>query len=458
MRPQSLELDRLLLLLAQGPTTATSLQARLGISQPTVSRRLKALGSRVEALGRGRSRRYALRRSVRQGGDTWPVHAIAPDGQPLRWGELVALHGGFRLRLDRHDSWLNRPYPEGFHAGLPFIIQDASPQGFIGRAIARDVAPVLHVAEDPRDWHDDDRLTYLLHRGHDLPGNLVIGERMLAQALRDGIDAAEHAVPAAERAERYPQFAEAAMRGERVGSSAGGEQPKFLGAVRDTDGALRRVLVKFSAADPSPVRQRWMDLLRCEHVAAQVIARHGLPSVQTVLLSGGNRRFLEVTRFDRPTASGRQGILSLGALVDGLIESSCADWIEAAIALERERWIAPETSRRLRWLWCFGDLIGNTDMHFGNASVLLTDAPPFPLAPAYDMLPMGFAPDRQGELRGHRFAPRPPLPAVADVWPGAAQAAQEFWHLVESESEISDDFRRIAASCRGEIKRWQSRA
>lgn len=454
--PQS-EVDRLTLLLAQGQATAAVLQRALGVSQPTLSRRLKAMGARVEALGRGRSRRYALRRRVRDGGDTWPVYAMASNGQATRWGELIALHGGFRLQLAEPTAWLERAGPAGFYAGLPFVLQDAAPQGFLGRAIARAVAPYLALAEDPRDWSDDDRLTFMLQRGADLPGNLVVGDRMLAQAMREGMAAADTAVPTNERPQHYPVFADAAMRGERVGSSAGGEQPKFLASVREADGSLRSVLVKFSAADPSAVCQRWMDLLTCEHLAARVIAGRGVPAVQTHLLHGGNRRFLETTRFDRVGAAGRCGVLSLGALVDGLIDVHCAGWIEAAIALEREGWISPEAKRHLRWLWCFGDLIGNTDMHFGNASVLLAATPPFPLAPTYDMLPMGFAPDRQGELREPRFEPRPPLPAVADVWPDAAQAAQEFWSLVEQEPLISEPFRRVATSCRQEIARWQAR-
>ncbi len=456
-RPQTSHLEHLELLLAQGPATARSLQARLEISQPTLSRRLQALGPRIEAIGGSRNRRYALRRLVRHGDSAWPIFQIDPAGRSARWGELIVLHGAFRLKLDNASPWLDDAYPDGVHPGLPFFLQDLAPQGFLGRALAREVAPVLHVGDDPRDWSDDDRLTFMLHRGHDLPGNLVIGEPMLARALRAGIDAGNHAVSPANRSTRYPMLAEAAMHGEVTGSSAGGEQPKFLTTVLGAEGELRHVLVKFSAADPSPIRQRWMDLLTCEHLAAQVIARRGLPAAETALHYGSNRRFLEITRFDRSSAAGRRGVLSLGALVDGLIDAPCANWIEAALALERGQLITPDTSRQLRWLWCFGDLIGNTDMHFGNASVLLAARPPFPLVPAYDMLPMRFAPDRQGELRDPAFTPRPPLPTVADVWPDAADAAQEFWSLVEQEPLISDDFKRLAASCRQEVARWQAR-
>ena len=445
------------MLLAQGPATARELMAKLAISQPTLSRRLKALGAQVEAIGNARNRSYALRRAVRQMGHTWPVFQLDASGQPNRWGELLALHGGFRLRLAPPASWLDQAYPEGMHSGLPFVLQDLAPQGFLGRAIAREIAPLLHVVEDPREWNDDDRLAFMLHRGHDLPGNLVIGERMLAQALRAGLDAVRNAVPPGECQEKYPLFAEAALRGEIVGSSAGGEQPKFPAIIREGDGLLRHVLVKFSAADPSPIRQRWLDLLVCEHLAAQVIDRHGLPAVQARLLYGGSRRFLEVTRFDRTPVGGRQGIISLGTLVDGLVDASCADWVEAAVALERARMIAPDTSRQLRWLWCFGDLIGNTDMHFGNVSFRLTANPPFELCPAYDMLPMAFAPDRQGELRAPSFTPRPPLPSVVDVWPQAAEAAQAFWTQVETEALVSEEFRGLANACRQAVSRWQAR-
>ncbi len=42
--------------------------------------------------------------------------------------------------------------------GFPRFLGDARPQGFIGRAIAMQVARSIPVPEDPRRWSDDDIL------------------------------------------------------------------------------------------------------------------------------------------------------------------------------------------------------------------------------------------------------------------------------------------------------------
>ncbi len=44
-------------------------------------------------------------------------------------------------------------------------------------------------------------------------------------------------------------------------------------------------------------------------------------------------------------------------------------------------------------------LIGNTDRHFGNVTLFDRYEGPFELAPAYDMLPMLFAPQHQQDTR-----------------------------------------------------------
>jgi serine/threonine protein kinase HipA of HipAB toxin-antitoxin module len=71
------------------------------------------------------------------------------------------------------------------------------------------------------------------------------------------------------------------------------------------------------------------------------------------------------------------------------------DWLQAAAALESARRITTADAQALRWQWLFGRLIGNTDMHFGNVSFTWGFGPELPLAPAYDMLPMRWAPVRE---------------------------------------------------------------
>lgn len=434
------------------------LTVALQVSPATLLRLVAMSGSSVERIGAGRATRYALRRSVRNLGSGWPIYRIGEDGRPRVWAEIRALHGGVRL-IPRAaaPAWMSREHPDGIFSGLPFFLQDVRPQGYLGRACARDAAPRLGVPADVRDWNDDDVIAYLLAEGADLPGDIVVGDRAMERALRAADELDARSVTETGRARAYPELATAAQRGELVGSSAGGEQPKFLAVVRRADGAFQPVLVKFSAVEPSPVSERWADLLACEHLAAETLRERQVSCAQTRFLRAGGRCFIEVERFDRIGATGRRGLLTLGAMTDAFLESSPADWVQAAAALEAARWISVEAGRSLRWLWCFGDLIANSDMHRANASFWFGDGLSCNLTPCYDMLPMLYAPGSQGELGERVFAPRPPLAGVTDVWSDAAVAALAFWARVGAEQAVSDSFRAIAGRNRETVQRLVSR-
>jgi hypothetical protein len=447
-----------LVLQTMGVTPGRALVESLQVSQPTLSRWLTQLGPAVERIGTARKTTYALRRNVRNLGTAWPLHRIDETGRPHVLGDLRALHGGCRyLPSGNAPGWLTREYPTGVFPGLPFFLRDSAPQGYVGRAIARDAAARLGVPDDPRNWSDDDLLAYLLTAGDDLPGDVILGDRSLEQALRRPDTVPDTAIAADDRASQYPERAAAAQRGEVFGSSAGGEQPKFLVIVHRPDGAFVPVLVKFSASERSPVSERWADLLVCEHLASQILAAYGLPSVRTELWDAGGRRFLEVERFDRTHAGGRRGVLSLGAVEDGLGEGRGADWTASAGQLESAGWLAPDQARELRWRWCFGNLIGNSDMHRSNTSVEFGDGVPFRLTPSYDMLPMAYAPSAQGDLGTRVLDPRPPLPMVSSVWPEAAAAALDFWSKVAADERISLEFRALATGAGATIQRMLAR-
>jgi hypothetical protein len=446
-----------LALQVQGVAPARALAESLQISQPTLSRWISQLGSSVERIGAARRTQYALRRNVRNFGTSWPLYRIDEHGRSQAAGELRALHGSFRFMPSADPpAWLAREYPDGVFPGLPFFLQDAAPQGYLGRMVAREVSARLGVPDDARNWQDDDILAYVLNAGDDLPGNFVLGDRALEQALRRPDTLSATSIRADDRASIYPERAAAAQRGELIGSSAGGEQPKFLLTVRRPGDDFVPVLVKFSAAEHSPVRDRWADLLLCEHFAAEILGAHGITCVHTQVLEAGGRRFLEVERFDR-TASGRRGLLSLGALEDGLSTGANPNWLASANLLESAGWLAADQARELRWRWCFGDLIGNTDMHRNNTSVAIGDDIPFRLTPSYDLLPMLYAPGAQGDLGPRVFAPRPPLPALAAIWAEAAPAALAFWARIAADERITPEFRAIAQAAEVAIQRLVAR-
>jgi len=430
---------------SSGIVSAQQLATALGVDRSTVSRGLAGLGNAVLRMGAARSARYALRRSVRNLGRRWPLYRIDVNGQAQQFGELQALHGGFFWETEGESpTWLRHGYANGVFPGLPFFLSDVRPQGFMGRSLAHAISASLGVPADPRNWQDDDTLAYLLAHGDDLPGDCVVGESMVEQALRrtEPVPAGIHEDT---RPEHYMALANTAMAGGPVGSSAEGEQPKFTTHIYTAQGVRRSVLVKFSSPLATAAGRRWADLLAAEHHALTVLSAHGMESAPTVLLDAGDRRFLEVTRFDRVGAQGRRGLLTLRAVESGLLEETATDWPSVGRGMATAGLLAATDAAALRLRWCFGQLIGNTDMHLGNASVWFGDEEPFRLAPVYDMLPMLFAPGAQGEIVPREFVVPPALPALREGRAEAAPWAREFWGRVEADERISAEFRALAA-------------
>lgn len=151
------------------------------------------------------------------------------------------------------------------------------------------------------DRTDTHALRALRVHGHDVAGNLLVGE-----PARDRFPASPVLDPAAEdgKAAHYARLAQVTARGELPGSSAGGEQPKFTAWAVTPDGA-RHVIVKFSEVEEGPVSERWRDLLLAEHLALETPRETGIAAATTRIFEHGAQRFLEVERFDRVGAATR---------------------------------------------------------------------------------------------------------------------------------------------------------
>ena len=100
-------------------------------------------------------------------------------------------------------------------------------------------------------------------------------------------------------------------------------------------------------------------------------------------------------------------------------------------------------------LWWFGRLIGNSDMHEGNLAFRAS----MELTPAYDMLPMMFAPAPGGEVPAREFKPVPPLPGERESWQRAAAAAIVYWRRCAQDVRVSDGFRKICDECANAVQR-----
>jgi len=325
---------------------------------------------------------------------------------------------------------------------LPWWLLDMRPQGFIGRVYAARHAAALGLPSRLAEWSDADVLRVLMAHGHDAVGNLLLGD-----AARDRfIDAPPpELVEMRAKPEAYVRLAQDAAKGDIPGSSAGGEQPKFLTFVETPNGP-RHVLVKFSLSDINPVTERWRDLLLAEHHALATLAASGISAANSSVIDHGSQRFLEVERFDRVGVLGRRGLFSLMALEAEFVGDAASPWPIITARLAADGHITREAADGAALLYAFGTLIGNTDMHNGNLSFTSEHGRPYELAPAYDILPMGFAPRSGGGLPD-TLAPANLRSCVnADTWVRALALANDFLDRVREEARFSGDFQACIAA------------
>jgi hypothetical protein len=418
--------NKLLTHLYDGPLPARKLRQLLGnICPATLSRLVKQVGTKIISFGQARASTYARPRDLRGIGHQLPVYRIDANGDARLVGKLWSVHGGYWWV---GEGWAARHYPS-----TPWFIYDQKPDGFVGRAFAQRFALELGLPERLTSWQEEDILIALSRRGEDTIGDLIVGEESLSRYM-----AASRLQPVVYSPDDYPGLAEKAMAGDPVGSSAGGEQPKFT-ALTERCGALKRVLVKFSPLLSTPYGQRWSDLLVCEHIALTVIREMGISSAESIIHQIGNRTFLEVDRFDRAGLFGRTPVNSL-SVVDAEFIGAGSNWSAAACKLLSARMLSAEDAANIYKLDLFGSLIANSDRHHGNISLIPTneERTKFKLAPIYDMLPMLYRPKDGEELSSGTYQP-PATGDLGDVY----ENAMRFWREAGMDLRISEPFRKL---------------
>lgn len=366
------------------------------------------------------------------------IHRYLGQGHIRPFADIEFLAGGATLERTGKATML--------YEGLPPYMAFAAPSGFLGRQLAQEAACSQWFPASLKDWSDEHRVAYLFTQGLNLPGNLVFGDVTLQKemALR-----AAAPIRAAEALAYYVAMA-SALKAASYGSSAGGEQPKFLSL---TEGA-GHVIVKFAKRG-----SRMAELLPLEHLALRALGEVGVPAAPTRLLAAGDYVFLEVVRFDRVGPTGRIGMLSAGS-VDDEFFGRRDSWPEFAARCEQAKYLSPGDARQVDTMAAFSELIGNTDRHFENISLLIDEAGEYQgIAPAYDILPMRYAPIGGGmdpdltpiEPRIGTIGPRP------QVWERAARAAERFWRAAQTEvlaAPVSQTMRRLAAQNLEVVRRF----
>lgn len=430
-------------LVQSGPLKAKNLCEILKISQATFSR-LITQGSLLR-IGRGPQTLYACHRQGGWGNPEVPIFLIDEQG---RLAQVATLHPispqGFYL--ESHTETLSTRVYEH----LPYFFEDLRPSGFLGRLVPP-LYPNLGFPNDITIWSDDHCLVYLARCGWDLIGNFIIGEKSYDDYLIN-LKERLNVVDESCREEHYPHMAELVLSHGIPGSSAAGEQPKFL-SICKTKAGLLPVFVKFSPPVVDAISRRVADLLICEHIAHEVLRKYGRMAPRSCLIRGGNRLFLEMERFDRNRSGGRLGITSLRAL-DLEFVGQLSSWSETAKALLQKKIIDQATYQTVIWLEVFGKLIGNSDRHHGNLSFFCSGEKIIGLTPVYDMLPMMYAP-QQNQLVIRPFDPASPKFYEIPVWNDALSAACDFWSHVQSHPQISEVFKELISGNNALIQKFK---
>lgn len=440
--------------LRQAPASAAELIAALDISQPTLSRKINDAPN-ILKMGKGRATRYALSREI-SGERRFPLYRINAHGQANQIATLFPIWPGDTCAVeDKAGGW-------HLHDGLPWYLNDMRPQGFLGRVWGREMATRLDLPEDIRLWTEKHTLLALSQWGKAAVGDLLLGEASYQHFFDEQDD---FRISADNRLQSYLQLAELSLAGEQVGSSAGGEQPKFC-TIKALNGNhaedSMHVLVKFSLGNTNENAARWADLLQAEAIALATLRTENMAvSSAEIILGPHGEIFLELQRFDRLGARGRRGMISLEAVAAEFLGSRAVNWIEAGKGLLIEGVITQAGYAQICQLYAFGKLIANSDMHAGNLSFLndrhdsaLIDpkSRPLPLSPVYDMLPMAFSPTSSGNMR-QSIAPLELDIRVSRIdWQQAQQWALNFWQQVADCLTMSTEFRQLATQMREQVE------
>ena len=420
------------LLAERGLLTSAALQNVTGKSQATLSRALKQLLPQVQALGKGRGSRYGLVRDIMGRAAQQPIYLTDENGYSSQWGRLTFVEGE-RLHVQTPEQSVIT------QGDLPWFLEAMRPQGFLGRLRGQAIG---FADANPDNWSLEQTLYAILAFEHDGPGALTLGQET-------GEWLPEAPLNLEQRALHYDKLASNITQTLPAGSSAGGEQPKFLVHL-DAPTGYERLVVKFTPPRGTPFGERWHDLLHTEFIALETLRKHGFSTATTRIVQSAQRTYLESVRFDRIGLNGKRHIVPLAPIHKAFVGGSRHNWAASCDKLAELSHLPRTDAQTVHVLLYFGRLIGNTDMHFGNLSLAVTDMarlanPKFSLAPCYDMLTMVYKPSEYKDELGYTALEVARQPLGADApWQQALMMSKEFWEILENTEAVSADLRRVA--------------
>jgi hypothetical protein len=441
-----------ILLAREGPLSAPEAARLLGVDPVTIKRQAAVAGSGILVVGRGKNTRYSLPQPTITGAAQWPLFWVADDGMVTEFALASHLQPDV---LHLYGSGAGLGINVTTARDLPWLLTPLKLRGYLGRASRSRLGNVTTDWDaQPERWSLAQQLFAAQSATLDHAGAILLGEAAV-QAWQ-----AQPSTPQLDDADTLAMFydglADEATQGRVAGSSADGEQPKFSTRLRDATGRVREVLVKFSPPRGTPFGERWNDLLHAEAIAAEVLRAHGFATPDSRIVMSSKRTYFESTRIDRVSGvraarRGRRHILPLTAVHAAFVAGAQQSWPNTIARLVAQKRIAADALATTQTLYAFGQLIGNTDMHFGNLGVIV-DSPNaiskgrMTLAPCYDMLPMRFAPGPHSDIEFTAFSNELSAALPPPITRTARMLAEDFWQRVSQESAVSEAWRRFAGA------------
>ena len=430
MKPQLQSVVKLLQ--ESGALSSPNIQSALKISQPTASRILSQLEDEVFTFGSARATRYALGHSIGMLPAQQPIWGVGADGMASRLGELTFLA---RSQIHMGAPGVDEIFDVTAKEPLPWLLAGLRPQGFLGRLLAQRMAAFAY-SINPDTWSVEEVLAVACQT-HDAPGELLLGTSISTKLN------AQIKIPAIDPGADLDRLAADVAKTLPAGSSASGEQPKLL-AFNDGGASF---IVKFSAPRGTPFGDRWTDLLVCESVCAQTLNEFGVNAAENQIVQTDTRTYLLSRRFDRIGATGRKHVVSVGAAHLGFCKGTYLNWATTCADLARQKRLSKVDAETTHDALMFGRLIGNSDMHSGNAGLFVEGTNlqemmdgRFSRAPVYDMLPMRWKPDPMMGMLAYE-------PFDFDDSMASTQvrcAAQSLWKKVAGHPLISQALQAVA--------------
>lgn len=417
---------------SSGVCKSADIQAALKISQPTVARALSDLDDEVFTFGSARSTRYAMGHPIGSLPAQQPIWMVDCNGMATRIGNLTFLaKSQIHLGADGVDEIF---YPTAKEP-LPWLLSGMRPQGFLGRLLAQRMSTLV-ASTNPEAWSVEEVLLGVCQT-HDAPGALLVGNQISTRPDSHVKISATAPGPDLDRLSLN------VSKTLPAGSSAGGEQPKLL----TFNDAGESFVVKFSAPRGTPFGDRWTDLLVCESIAAKTLSDMDIRAARSEIVQTESRTYLLSHRFDRVAAVGRRHVIPIGAAHCGFCKGSYSNWASTCYDLARQKRLTKNEADVTNAILMFGRLIGNSDMHSGNAGLFVEGASlqemmkgSFTLAPVYDMLPMRWKPDAMVGLTAYE----PFEPDYSMASNEVRAAAQAFWSNVALHPQVSNELQKVA--------------